>query len=396
MADTDDASLGVPRWVTAVLPLMLLLVVVGLFLATNPLAGVESGSPLPDVAITYVEVPNSDVMVVHVVNNGPEPVTIAQVLVDEAYWDFRIDGTGGDTTLAPREQARIVIPYHTTQGWDFDITLITGDGVTFHHTVVAASPTPGLTVDLLETLALIGIFVGVIPVALGMLWFPAMESLSPRWVHAILLFSAGILAFLAFDAGFEAFEIAADVPGFLDGRLVVVLGVLGALLAVQAVSAWQEAGAGETSGLWIAYLVALGIGLHNLAEGLAIGSSFALGRVALGSFLVIGFMLHNVTEGPAVVAPLTRAERPPTWHFLGLGVLAGAPVIVGGWIGALAYSPTLGTLFLAIGVGAIIQVIWELAKLVDREGGTATSALNIVAFGVGIVVMYATDILVAI
>ncbi|MFB6104413.1 MAG: ZIP family metal transporter [Halobacteriaceae archaeon] len=333
-------------------------------------------------------------MVVPVVNNGPEPVTIAQVLVDEAYWDFRITG-GGDTTLAPREHAEITIPYHTTRGWDFDITLITGDGVTVHHTVVAASPAPGLSTDLLATLALIGVFVGVVPVALGMLWFPTMQSLGTRWIHAILLFSAGILAFLAFDAGFEALEIAGNVPGYLDGRLLVVLGILGALLVVQAISAGQDSGEGEPSGLWLAYLVALGIGLHNLAGGLAIGSSFAVGRVALGSFLVIGFMLHNVTEGPAVVAPLTRADRPPAWHFLGLGALAGAPVIIGGWIGALAYSPTLGALFLAIGVGAILQVIWELTTLVDREGGTATSALNILAFGVGLLVMYATDIFVA-
>ncbi len=89
--------------------------------------------------------------------------------------------------------------------------------------------------------------------------------------------------------------------------------------------------------------------------------------VSLGAFLVIGFMLHNVTEGPAIVAPVARDERPAWWHFVALGLLAGTPVILGGWIGSLAYSPTVGAFFLAIGVGAILQVDWEIARMV-RSG----------------------------
>jgi zinc transporter ZupT len=227
-----------------------------------------------------------------------------------------------------------------------------------------------------------------IPSAIGTLWFPFMRTMSDRLLHATLAFAAGVLAFLAFDAGFEAFEVAASIPGSLEGNLLVVLGIVGAALLVQAVSARQ----GE-SPLALAYMVALGIGLHNLAEGLAIGSAFALGRASLGAFLVIGFMIHNVTEGPAVVAPVARGERPSLWHFGALGALAGLPVIAGGWIGSAAFSPTLGALFLAVGVGAILQVDWELASMI-RERGRLGSATNLLAAFVGFALMYATDLLV--
>ena len=407
-SDTDGGTtvnraerpLGLPKWAAALLPIILLGLIMGGFFAATPFASLDTGGePLPDVSVSHTTLPNDETVVLHVTNNGPGDVRISQVLVDDAYWNFEVQGAGGDTTLEPRESAQVVIPYHWNPGWDLDVALLLSDGATVHHTIVAPSQSPGLTGDLLLTMAVIGLFVGVIPVALGMLWFPFLQSMSDRWLHAILAFSAGILAFLAIDAGFEAFELAEQVPGAFEGTALVALGIIGALLAVQAVSAWRKgrAAAGDAraqSGLWIAYLVALGIGLHNLAEGLAIGSSFALGQVSLGAFLVIGFMLHNVTEGPAVVAPVARGERPNVLHFLALGFLAGAPVILGGWLGSLAYSPTLGAFFLAIGVGAILQVIWELWGMMSRNG-RAASALNLVTFLVGLVVMYATDLFVA-
>jgi ZIP family zinc transporter len=391
--------LGLPRWVSALLPIVLLLLVLGVFAFTSPLAGVQSGEPLPDVTITHTTLPSDETVVLHVTNNGPESVTISQVLVDEAYWDFQVEGAGGDQTLAPMESAQIVIPYHWNPGWDLDVTLVLSDGATFDNTIVAPSQSPGFSLGLLGTLAVIGLFVGVIPVALGMLWFPYIKTMSDRWLHAVLLFAAGVLGFLAFDAGFEAFELAERIPGAYEGNLLVVFGIFGALLLVQAISAWREGrvAAGDSrasSGLWIAYLVAVGIGLHNLAEGLAIGSSFALGRVSLGAFLVIGFMLHNVTEGPAVVAPVARGERPSLGHFAALGVIAGAPVILGGWIGSLAYSPTIGAFFLAIGVGAILQVDWEIARMVRDAGGRVASATNLLAFLFGLAIMYVTDLFV--
>jgi zinc transporter ZupT len=396
-----ERPLGLPRWVAAVLPVILLVVVLAAFFLANPFAALESGGePLPDVTVSYASLPNDETIVLHVTNNGPSEVTVSQVLVGEAYWDFSVEGSGGDATLAPLETARIVIPYHWQPGWDVETALILSDGATVHHTIVAPQVSPGLSGSVLLTLAVVGVFVGVIPVVLGMLWFPFLQSMSDRALHAVLAFSAGILVFLAIDAGIEAVELTESIPGAFDGLILVVLGVVGSLLLVQSISAWRRgrAEAGDSrasSGLWVAYLVAVGIGLHNLAEGLAIGSSFALGRVSLGAFLVLGFMLHNVTEGPAVVAPVARGSRPALGHFVALGAIAGAPVILGGWIGSLAFSPTLGALFLAIGVGAILQVVFELRGLVGRQGRVGT-ALNLVTFLVGVVVMYMTDLFVAV
>ncbi|MHB9286048.1 ZIP family metal transporter [Halobacteriales archaeon Cl-PHB] len=395
-ADATATSDGIDlsRWVMALLPIVLLVVLLGMVVAFPLFSGVQSGEPLPDVSVSHVTLPNDETLVLHVTNNGPQEVTISQVLVDEAYWSFGANGGGaGAVTLAPLQSTAIEVPYHWTPGWDLGVALVLDSGATFHHTIVAPQPAPGVGMGILGTLALVGLLVGVIPVALGMLWLPVMDDLDDRWLHAILAFAAGILAFLAFDAGFESLELAELVPGAYEGTLLVVTGAIGTMLLVQGVSDYFTSG-DDVSGLALAYMVALGIGLHNLAEGLAIGSSFAQGRVSLGAFLVIGFMIHNVTEGPAVVAPVARKGRPALWHFAALGLLAGAPVILGGWIGSYAYSPTLGALFLAIGVGAILQVDWEIAQMIRRDGRLG-SAATVVAFLVGLVVMYATDLLVA-
>ena len=95
-----------------------------------------------------------------------------------------------------------------------------------------------------------------------------------------------------------------------------------------------------------------------------------------------------------MVAPIADGERPALRHFAALGLLAGAPVVLGGWIGGVVFSPTLGAFFLAVGVGAILQVDWELARLVRAADGRVASATNLLSFLVGFAVMYATDILV--
>lgn len=391
LVDEQSGLFGLPNWILALVPLVLLVILVGGVLLFPPFAGVHAGEPLPDVSVTHATLPNDEQIILHVTNNGPDSVTIRQVLVDEAYWEFdMIRGGESIQTLGPAQSARIIIPYHWTPGWDLEVALVLDNGATFSHEIIAPQVTPGITGDVVWTLALIGILVGVIPVALGMLWFPVMQEMSDRWLHAILMFAAGVLAFLAFDAGFEAFEVAEEIPGAFEGELLVVLGILGAALLVQAIAA---RGNQNSTPLMLAYLVALGIGLHNFAEGLAIGSSFALGRVSLGAFLIIGFMIHNVTEGPAVVAPLARDERPRLAHFGALGVLAGAPVILGGWIGGFAFSPTLGAFFLAIGVGAILQVDWEIASMV-REHARLGTATNILGFLLGLAIMYVTDLLI--
>ena len=183
--------------------------------------------------------------------------------------------------------------------------------------------------------------------------------------------------------------------------LVPLLALLTAALLVTVSQSLRRRGAGESgeapAGLRLAYLIAIGIGLHNLGEGLAIGSAFSLGEAALGVFLIVGFTLHNVTEGVGIAAPVVR-ERPSLWHFLGLAAVAGVPAILGTWIGAFTYSPFWTTVFLAIGIGAILQVIWEVGRLIHRGQAKAGEPLwTWTTFGgvtAGIAVMYLTALLV--
>ncbi|MEF8757425.1 MAG: metal transporter [Halobacteriales archaeon] len=387
----EDFPFDLPRWVAAIAPLVLLALLVGGFLLATPLAGVQgAGEPLPAVSIDYTTLPDGETIRLHVTNNGP-PVEITQVHVDEANWNFDVSSPGRDARLGTGESATVEIPYHWMAGYDYHVAIMTADGVTFGTTIVAAHQSPGITAQVLWTLGVIGFFVGIVPVTLGMFWFPFMQTMRRKWLHAVLAFSVGILAFLVFDAGFEAFEVAERVPTYYAGPLLVVSGIIGAFLLVQAIVDWRSDD--EPSRLAVAYSAALGIGLHNFAEGLAIGSAFAIGRTSLGAFLIVGFMIHNVTEGPVFVAPLAEGDRPALSHFAGLGLVAGAPVILGGWIGILTQSPTLSALFLAIGVGALLQVIFDIGDLV-RASGSLRAAPNLAGFGIGLLVMYATDLLI--
>jgi zinc transporter ZupT len=174
----------------------------------------------------------------------------------------------------------------------------------------------------------------------------------------------------------------------------VILGTLMSLGILLVVGQYR----GLDSPLGIASLIALGIGLHNLGEGLAIGAAFATGAAALGSFLVIGFTLHNITEGVGIAAPLLRGERPSLLAFGGLATLAGFPAVLGTWFGSLAYSPLLATLFLSLGAGAILQVIWEVGRLLWRDAQKqdrpALNWLNFAGLTAGVLIMYFTAFLV--
>lgn len=381
---------GLPRWLAAVAPLLVLGVVIGGFLLTPMLGELGRGSALPALSIDYATLPDSGTIILHVTNNGP-PVEVAQVHVNEANWQFDMTSPGRDRHLATGESGTIEIPYHWMPGYDYGVTVLVARGATFGTTIVAAQQTPALTGELLWTLGVVGFLVGVVPVTLGMFWFPFLQTMRRKWLHAVLAFSAGILGFLVFDAGFEAFEVAHAVPSYYAGPLLVVLGIVGALLLIQSIMDWRTGD--EESRLAVAYAAAFGIGLHNFAEGLAIGGAFALGRASLGAFLIVGFMAHNVTEGPVFVAPLAEGERPSLWHFAALGLLAGAPAILGGWLGIMTQSPLLIALFLAIGVGALLQVIFDIGDIIT-DAGRLRAAPNVVAFGVGLAVMYATDLLV--
>ena len=392
MQKTATTANKLPGWVLGIIPLALLVLMIIAFLTLNPLASFTGAfPPLEALSVQRVTFPEPGQIRLEVINGGPDPVTIAQVLVDDAYWQFEI--TPGNE-LGRLETATIDLMYPWVDGEPLPIVLITATGVTFEAEVDVAVESPQTGTGTIVAYGLLGIYVGVIPVILGMLWFPFMRQIDRKWMNAILALTIGLLLFLFVDTVLEAIEIAEEMPGVFQGIPVVFLGTLLSLSVLLAVGQQRDG----NSPLAIATLIALGIGLHNLGEGLAIGAAFATGAAALGSFLVIGFTLHNITEGVGIAAPLLRGERPSLRTFFLLALLAGGPAILGTWIGGFAFNPFLATLFLSIGAGAILQVIWEVGKLLMREAQhNAQPALSWLNFGgltIGILVMYLTAFLV--
>lgn len=344
-------------------------------------------------------------IVVSVLNDGPDLSTIAQVQVDDAYWSFTQDPPGALRHLG---RARLRIPYPWVQGEAHLVRLVSATGVTFEHEIPVAMPTPRPGWDFVGIFALIGLYVGVIPVALGLLWYPLVRRLSPRAMDFLLALTLGLLLFLLIDALHEGFEAAGDLAGTFQGVALLAFGAAAAYLALDSLGGWltrRNIGFEGTSGAegtvgsrgWVtALLLAIGIGLHNLGEGLAIGGAFALGEMALGTLLIFGFTLHNLTEGLAIVAPIART-RVPLARLVLLGLVGGIPTIAGAWLGGFAYSPVWGVLFLAIGAGAIAQVIVQIARGVAGERplpaylGSGPAVAGLFA---GFAVMYATGMLI--
>jgi zinc transporter ZupT len=378
-----------PTLVKGAAPLALLaLLVVGL-LRFGPWGVLrQSFPPVEQLTIERITLPGPGEMRVQVVNGGPEPVTIAQVFVDEATWTHDIDG---DRTLGRLERRTIRVPYPWVAGEPHVVTLVSSSGLTFRAEIPVATQAPALDARYVGTFAMLGVYVGVVPVFLGLLWLPFLRAIGRRWVDFFLSLTVGLLAFLGVEALVEAIETAARLPDALQGIGLVLLGVVGTPLAISLVARRRSP---AVSPLTLSALIALAIGLHNLGEGLAIGTAYATGAIALGTFLVLGFLIHNTTEGLGIVAPLAQ-RRPRLLQLAALGLVAGVPTIIGTWIGGFSYSPFWTTLFFAIGAGAIAQVVLLLWNYFAREPGTGlTAPLNAAGVLLGLVLMYATGLLV--
>lgn len=378
------------RAVLAILaPLVLIAAVAAAFLAADPLRPLTGAAPPVERITVERHVLDGDGIALLIRAGGTERMRIAQVQVDGAYWFFVQDPPGEIERLST---VWLRIPYPWVLGETHKVVVVTRTGLTFEHTIDVAVATPGR--NSLGLLGLVGVFVGLVPVALGMLFYPALRAGGARTLGFALALTIGLLGFLLVDTLGEALDLAAmAAPGFKGGAMVWIV----AALAFALLMAVGHRKGGEVGAKSLATAIALGIGLHNLGEGLAIGSAFATGAAALGTFLVLGFTLHNVTEGIGIVAPLV-GERMPWPVFVGLAVLAGLPAVAGIWLGSYAFSPHWAALALAVGAGAILQVIVEVCGLMvrqaRRQGGTWTTPSALAGVFLGVAIMYGTALLV--
>ncbi len=381
-----------PRLALLAIPLIVIAALATLAIKAGP-AGIFPGDfpPVEDVTIGRVDL-EPGLMTVVVTNGGPSEVDVVQVLVDEAYWDFTATPDGPMQRLASKT---FRIPYPWVEGEPVVITLISSSGTTFEHEIAVAAESPPVSSKFILTFGLLGIYIGLIPVLLGMTFMPFLRTLSRRWLHFFMAFAAGVLIFLGVETLVEAIEQAETLPPAFGGIGVVSLGAIGSFALILAFSRMMQRRSGADSRLVVAFTVAAGIGLHNLGEGLAVGAAYRLGEIALGTFLVIGFGLHNTTEGLGIVSILGD-RKVPIARLVGLGLIAGMPTVVGAWAGAFFFSPVLAAAFLAVATGAIAEVIVDVMAVVKREAqGGLASVESLGGIAAGLAVMYATGVFVA-
>lgn len=385
--------------VWAIVPLLLLVGVVAIFASSGgSLVDLVGTNPPPadQVQIGRVEFRPGEIRV-HVRNPQPDAITVASVTVDDAIVPFETDGP---RTIGRLDSTTVVIPFAWVADDPYTVGITSSTGIETVKEIPAAveAKDPGASSWL--GYALIGLLVGIVPVALGLAWLPSLRHVDERLLAGFMALTAGLLTFLAVDALAEALELQAALPGSLQGPGLVVLGVGLSYLGLTWIShRFSARGARERgaplAGTALATLVAIGIGLHNLGEGLAIGTSFAFNELALGTFLIVGFMVHNVTEGLGIAAPLASGERTSARRLAALALIAGAPAIVGAWIGGFLANEVVAVLFFSIAVGAALQVVVEVGRYVRRRApGGLGSGWAMGGFLAGLLVMYLTGLLV--
>jgi zinc transporter ZupT len=401
----------------------------------------NSGNSLPEITIERIEFQDGKIVAL-LRNTGPMAVTVAQADVNDRIQPAAIEPSKNLSRLAV---AKVIIPFSWNRGEPYEVGITTSDGVRFKKTVEAAALAPTANAEQISFFTIIGIYVGIIPVLIGLLWFPFIKRLSRSKYIFFLSLTAGLLVFLGIDAIVEGNKIAAEnVAGVFNGQMLIAMVTIVSFLALLYVSGKlvERANAMEkkeeeksdttlieqqqpssvssysasakqqqfSKPFMIALMISIGIGLHNLGEGLAIGAAVLLGKVALSTFLIVGFTLHNTTEGLAIVAPMARsANKVIIRKLIGMGLIAGAPAIAGAWIGGFLYSPIAAIIFLSIGAGAIFQVVFSIISWIadnnnirggsmqveERRKKTWLNTSLIAGFIVGMVIMYITSLMVS-
>jgi len=376
------------------IPIILLAGVIALFLTTGGGLDLDSAAPVENLDIErYTLEPNK--ITLHVRNTGPSQITIASVIINDAVMPFTVSPGSDVPRLA---QADIHVNYSWTQGEAYGVRVFTSNAIPFDVAIPVAFETPQPSGKTFWSFTLIGLYVGVIPVLLGIFWFPALRQLGRRTMTFLMAATIGLLIFLGLDTISEALEFASEIPSAFQGIGLIGIGAVTTFMILEAISRQQVNASGDESQrrLAVAFIIAVGIGFHNLGEGLAIGAAYNVGEIALGTFLVVGFIIQNITEGLGIIAPVLR-DRPSLGRLAVMGLIGGAPAILGAWIGGYTPSPFLAVLFLAIGAGAIFQVIYEISKLVQKDvqrEGNAMSGAIVSGVLSGMLLLWVTGLLI--
>jgi len=320
-------------------------------------------------------------------NTASDQVQIAQVFVNDVY----VDLVGANDPIGRLATDTLRLDYPWQDGQPYLVSLLLADGSVIEHEIPAAVDTPRAGPAYVGWMALLGACVGIVAVLLGMLVLPVVRRERPAAIRVLLAVTVGLLAFLVIDATVKGLELAARTGSALGGAALVVLGAAVAYLLLSGVDRGLLRRQRTDAGFRSALLIAVAVGLHNLCAGLAIGSAYAVGELALGVTLVVGFALHNTTEGIAIAAPLAD-HRTSVARLLALA--AGAPAIVGAVLGATVDNAELSAFLLGVGVGTVVHLITRLVpRLREPAGGLAPTTLYSVLAGV--LLMYVTGLLVA-
>ena len=352
----------------------------------------DLGVQLPDITIEKIDFADSEIIVT-VRNTGPMPVEIVVADVNDRIQPAAVEP---DRSLERYETNTVRIPFEWNEAEPYRIGITIQDGTRFEREVEAAAPALEPSIELLGLFTVIGTYVGIIPVIIGLLWLPFIKRISRAKYHFFLALTAGLLLFLGIDSVEEALDVAdenlaASFNGVLLVATVIVLSFLALYYAADKLT--RTASSRLSKPVAIALMIAVGIGLHNFGEGLAIGAAVGLGSIAFSTFLIVGFAIHNTTEGIAIAAPMAK-ERTKVARLAGLGMIAGAPAIFGAWTGGFAFSPFSTVVFLSVGAGAIFQIIVIIMRWIREDGQSLSSASVASGFAIGMLVMYLTSILV--
>ncbi|HLF31244.1 MAG TPA: hypothetical protein VI566_09515 [Xanthomonadales bacterium] len=374
------------------MPILLLAGVIGVFVFTNG-AGLNITPAVPVESVQFGQtILRPGQIELHLRNTSPKEIIVSQININEATWPYAISPS---RTVPRLGSAVITLNYHWVEGEAYEITVFSNNSIPFNVSIPVATTTALASKATLWSFTLIGIYVGIIPVALGMFWLPALKRLGPRAMMFLMAATVGLLVYLGLDASTEALEIGATLSDAFQGTGIVGIGIAGTFLLLDAISSRQMSIGRSEAGqrMTFATMIAVGIGLHNLGEGLAIGAAYAVGAAALGTFLVVGFILQNITEGLGIIVPILR-DQPKLRSLALLGLIGGGPAIAGTWIGGLVYSQPLSVLFLAIGAGAVFQVAYEIGKqMIWKDSAKRQMPLEV--FGgivTGMLILYVTGV----